>query len=378
MRASLNIPNPFGIDITIHWTFWFVVLWAGAEGLRWSDRWQGAAFAILAILLFFGCVLIHELAHAWVAKLFGLEVNGVMLLPIGGVAKIREISNQSWQEFLIVLAGPAANLLLALVLGLIFLIIWGPGLVVGFTQSSGTVWPAIMRAIFGGGNLMALAAFLILANIMLALFNLIPAFPMDGGRIFRAMLTSFLPFELATRIAVRTGQVLAIVTIFFTLTPYFHVQSLSAILVAVFVFIGATYEDRMVRIRSKLIALRVHDAMSTVNIVRLTPGESVGTVMERVFKAPQFDLPVIVQGMLVGMLRRDDLLLALRRGEAQRLVGEIMRTDYPSVRPTDNLHTVQEHMLNSKFSTLPVLHEGTFVGLINIRDVNGLLVGQPA
>jgi predicted transcriptional regulator len=191
------------------------------------------------------------------------------------------------------------------------------------------------------------------------------------------MLTGVVPFETATRIAVRTGQVLAGVTIFFTLTPFFHVQSVSAVFVGVFVFVGATYEDRMVRVRSKLLALRVIDAMATVNIVRLTPGESVGGVMERVFKSPQFDLPVLVQGILVGMLRRDDLLQALRRGEAHRLVGEIMRTDYSSVRPTDSLHTVQEHMLLSKFTTLPVLHDGTFVGLINIRDVNGMLVGQP-
>jgi CBS domain-containing protein len=169
--------------------------------------------------------------------------------------------------------------------------------------------------------------------------------------------------------------VLAAVTIFFTLTPYFHVQSISAVFVAVFVFVGATYEERMVRLRSKLAAAQVVDAMSTIDIVRLTPGESVGVVMERVFKAPQFDLPVIVQGMLVGMLRRDDLLLALRRGEAHRLVGEIMRTDYPSVGPGDNLHTVQEHMLASKFTTLPVLHEGIFVGLINIRDVNSTSAG---
>jgi Zn-dependent protease/CBS domain-containing protein len=375
MQASLRIPNPFGVEITIHWTFWFVVLWAGAEGFRWSDRWQGALFAIFAILLFFGCVLFHELAHAWTAKLFGLEVSGVTLLPIGGVAKIREISNKGWQEFLIVLAGPAANLFLAALFGIIFIVIWGPGLMVGFTNSTGTVFRGIMRAVFGGGNSIALVAFLILSNVMLAVFNLIPAFPMDGGRLFRALLTSFLPFQTATWIAVRTGQVLAAVTIFFTLTPYFHVQSISAVFVAVFVFVGATYEERMVRLRSKLAAAQVVDDMSTIDIVRLTPGESVGVVMERVFKAPQFDLPVIVQGMLVGMLRRDDLLLALRRGEAHRLVGEIMRTDYPSVGPGDNLHTVQEHMLASKFTTLPVLHEGIFVGLINIRDVNGTSAG---
>jgi len=371
MSASLNIGRPFGIDIKIHWSFWLVILWAGNEGLRWSERWQGALFAILAILLFFGCVLLHELGHVWAAKRFGVEVEGIVLLPVGGLAKIRNMPGKAWQEFVIALAGPLANCLTALLLLVVLLLVWGPGLVTGVTGYTRTVIPSLMDSIFEGGSALSLVVFLILINALLAVFNLLPAFPMDGGRIFRAILASVLPYQRATRIAVRTGQAFALLIIFFTLTPYFGLQSPGAVFISTFILVGATYEDKIVQARFHLTRLRVADVMSVANIAPISPEERLGTIMERVFKAPQFDLPVMLQDGLAGMLRRDDLLLALRRGQAHLSVSDIMRTDYPAVLPTDTLQIVQHHMLTSKFTTLPVLHNGALVGLVNIRDVNG-------
>jgi Zn-dependent protease len=371
MGASLNIGKPFGIEIKIHWSFWLVVFWAGSEGVRWSGRWQGVLFAILAILLFFAGVLLHELGHALAAKALNVEVRGITLLPVGGMAKIQNMPEHGWEELVIALAGPMANVGIALALLMVLLLVWGPGLIVGFTQSAETVLSGIIRSVFSGGSVLSLTAFLIVTNLLLAVFNLLPAFPMDGGRIFRASLAMLLPYQTATRIAVRMGQVLALVTIFFTLTPYFQAQSLSAVLLAVFIFVGATYEDKVVQMRWRLNNLRVVDVMSAITPVPLSPGETLGTIMERVFKSPQLDLPVMVQGGVVGMLRRDDLILALRRGESHLPVSKVMRTDYPSVLPTDSLQAAQRQMLTSQFTTLPVLHNDKLVGLINIRDVNG-------
>lgn len=371
MGASLNIGKPFGIEIKIHWSFWLVVVWAGSEGVRWSGRWQGVLFAVLAILLFFVGVLLHELGHALAAKALNIEVKGITLLPVGGMAKIQSMPEHGWEEFVIALAGPMANMGIALVLLIVLLLIWGPGLIIGFTQSMETVLSGIIRSVFDGGSVLSLTAFLAVTNLLLAVFNLLPAFPMDGGRIFRASLAMLLPYQTATRIAVRTGQILALATIVFTLTPYFQVQSLSAVLLAVFVFVGATYEDKVVQVRWRLNNLRVVDVMSAITPIPLSPGETLGTIMERVFKSPQLDLPVMVQGGLVGMLRRDDLILALRRGESHLPVSKVMRTDYPSVLPTDSLQAAQRQMLTSQFTTLPVLHNDKLIGLINIRDVNG-------
>ena len=373
MGGLLKVGRPFGVKVNIHWSFWLVVLWAGGEGIRWSGRWQGAFFAVGAILLFFLCVLLHELGHALTAKLLGLEVKGITLLPFGGLAQIHNISQNSWQEFVVVLAGPMVNLLLALVLGVGFLFVWGADLMIDFTHSAGTVAAGVARSVFSGGNLVALTAFLILTNLLLVAFNLLPAFPMDGGRLLRASLAMQMPYQRATRIAVRIGQGLAIVIIGLTLTPVFSLQSPSAVFIAVFVFVGATYEDKVTQARWRLHKLQVGDVMSTPNVTFISPEERLGMVMERVFKAPQFDLPVLVQGTLTGMLRRDDLLIALRHGQADLPVSRVMRTDYPSVRPGDTLQTAQDQMLRSKFATLPVLHRGNLVGLISIRDVNGPL-----
>ena len=372
MNASLNIGKPFGFDVTIHWSFWLVVLWAGSEGWRWSGRWQGAVFAVIAILLFFVCVLLHELGHIWVAKAYGVAVAGIVLLPVGGVAKIRQMPDKAWQELTIALAGPLVNLAIAMGLLILHLLVWGTGMILGFIEYTETVIPGIMASIFGGGSLVSLVAFLILSNFLLAVFNLIPAFPMDGGRIFRAFMAMAIPYRTATRVAVRTGQALALVTIFFALTPFFGTQSLGGVLIAVFVLVGATYEDKLVQSRWRLAQRHVAEVMSDVNATTISPDDNLGLIMERVFKTPQLDLPVMAQGLLTGMLRRDDLLTALQQGKSHLSVGDIMRTDYPTVEPTDTLQTVQHHMVASKFTTLPVLKNSTLVGLINIRDVNGV------
>ena len=369
MSASHKLGRLFGVNINIHWSFWLGILWAGGEGVRWSGRWQGAIFAIAAILLFFCCVLLHELGHAFVARLLWLEVRGVTLLPIGGVAQIHQLSERGWPEFFVALAGPLVNFLVGLVLAVIFLFVWGPELVIGFTQSTDTALAGIARSAFGNGSLVSLVAFLILSNFLLALLNLLPAFPMDGGRMLRAALAMRMPYQTATRIAVRIGQALAGLTIVLTLTPYFRLQSPGAVFIAVFVFVGATYEDRLVQTRWRLNGVRVAEVMSAANTILLAPEERLGIVMERVFKSPQFDLPVIGQDALTGMLRREDLLLALRRGQAHLPVSAVMRTDYPVVRPGDDLQTVQNRMLASRFTTLPVLHNGVLVGLISLRDV---------
>jgi Zn-dependent protease/CBS domain-containing protein len=370
MSVSLKTDKIFGVPIKIHWSFWLVILWAGGEGVRWTGNWRGAWFAGGAMLLFFVCVVLHELGHAFAAKAFGAEVKGIILLPIGGIAQIRRLPRQGWQELTIALAGPLVNFLIALVLGDLFLVLWGPSLVEGFLQSPGTVLLGIARSVFSGGSAISLMAYLVIANLLLALFNLIPAFPMDGGRIFRALLTMFFSYKTATRIAVRIGQLLAVFSIFLTLTPYFGTQSPSAVLIAVFVFIGAAYEDKLVQSRWKFNNLRVVDVNFSENIIPILPNQRLNEIMEQAFKSPQHDLPVVLHNKLVGMLRRDDLLLALQRGKSYLSVEQVMRKEYPAVGLRDSLQTVQNYMTSTQFATLPVLEGGNLVGVINLHDVN--------
>ncbi|MEM7031299.1 MAG: site-2 protease family protein [Chloroflexota bacterium] len=375
MKHLGDMSRLFGVKIRLHWSLLLVLLWAGAEGYRWSNAWTGSLFAIGSIILFFICVLLHELSHVWVAQWLDIEVEGITVWPFGGLAKINYVSDKSWPELAIALAGPAINGLISALLLVLLLLIWGPSLLVGFSQYTETVIPGIMQSIFGGGSAIGLVAFLSLTNFFLAAFNLLPAFPLDGGRVLRAVLAFWFPYPLATKIAVRLGQTLALVTIVLTLTPFFGVQSVSLVFISVFVFVGATVEDYAVRVRSKLRQVLVNDVMSKADVAgltRISPEETLGVIMERAFKSPQLDLPVVMQGVVTGMLYRDDLLKALQQGKTNWSVQDIMRTDFPAVLPTDTLHSVQQAMLKSRLTTLPVLQGKTLIGLVNIRDVNGV------
>ncbi|RME51786.1 MAG: CBS domain-containing protein [Caldilineae bacterium] len=369
MSASLRLGRVWGVPVRVHWSFWLVVLWAAGEGFRWGGGWRGSVFAAGAVLLLFVCVALHELGHALAARGLRVEVRGITLLPIGGLAQIEGLSQTGWRELVIALAGPAVNFVLALVLGDLFLALWGPSLVEGFFRSPDTVLAGILRSIFNGANLIALMAYLTTANLLLAVLNLIPAFPMDGGRVLRALLSLALPFHTATRIAARTGQGLALLSIVPFLLPNSPFQSPAGVMVAVLVFLGATLEDRLAQRRRRLAARRVGEVAFARQMTVVSVGERLGTAMERVLGAPRHDLPVLSAGRLVGVLRRDDLLRAIQRGEGDAPVESVMRTAYPTVQMGDTLQQVQHLMTTTGFATLPVLDGESLVGVIHLQTV---------
>lgn len=370
MGASLTLAAIAGIPIKIHWSFWVLVFWAAGEGFRWWNGWFGAIIAAAAVVLMFACVMAHELGHALAARKLGLQTRGIVLFPFGGVAQIQGMPPQSRPEILISLAGPLVNLALALIFSGVFVLSWGTQLWAhlrgGYPEAT---WLWLWESLSGADLGRALLGFLILTNLLLAVFNLVPAFPMDGGRLVRAVLALWLPFPTATRLAARMAQVVAVLAIVFTLTPLFGMQSLATVFIAVFVFVGATFEDVLVHRRWGDHTLTVDQLPFTRSYQTVTVQEAMQTVIPIVMQNPNYDLLVVDDEEVVGLLRRDDILQAWQQQRDVVVVGDLMRQDVPRVQLSDSLHHVRQLMTETKFTTLPVYQQDTLQGLINVHDL---------
>lgn len=359
MKWSFKIGQVSGIDIKIHFTFIFVVIWAAAQGASDLGGARGAVLASVSILLLFVCVTLHELGHSLVARRLGIRVRDITLLPIGGLAQLESLPERPLHELLIALAGPAVNFLLMIGLGLILVLIGGAGWFLNFGY--------LPYLLTGPRSPLSLLVYLLGANLILALFNLIPAFPMDGGRVLRALLALWTSYPRATHIAARVGQVLAVGLALLALSP---AGNFSLMLVALFVFTGASYENQAVRVRTMLRGLRVRHALPMRRVVTVSADDTLSHVMEWGLDNKQHDFPVLRGNTLVGILSRDALLAAMRRGSGYLRVEQAMRRDFPVVSPDDVLLQAQKLIAQTGLSALPVFDRGYFVGLISLEDIN--------
>lgn len=330
-----------GIDISIHFTFLIMLFVLALNGID-TALWFVAAFA---------CVLLHELGHALTARCYGIQTHGILLLPIGGLAQLERIPTNPWKELWIALAGPAVNVVLAV--GFFFL--------ADVTAELGA-WSAIPFT--GEDNPLVRAEGLLTklfwTNVMLCTFNLIPAFPMDGGRVLRALLAFRLDYVRATRYAARTGQVLALVMavilVPLTANPFL-------LFIAVFVYLGAGHELTSVERKHRLKHRVVSDAMLIkFDVVRSE--EPLWRVVERLRETSQAELPVVRDDVVVGILSQASLLRGLTRRGPSFLVHDLPLESVKAVPVDKPLVKVYEQMQSEGTRTLPVVQAGRLVGLV--------------
>jgi len=347
MKWSLRFARIAGIDLKIHITFLIFLAWIGFTYYAYGGR-QAASQGVLFIVLLFACVLLHELGHALMARRFGIHTPDITLLPIGGVARLERIPDQPKQELLIAIAGPLVNVVIA---ALLILFLRQPA---AASDLSDVNTPRV-----------ALLSKLASVNIFLVLFNLIPAFPMDGGRILRALLALRLDYARATQIAARVGQGLAFV---FGLVGLFYNPML--IFIALFVYLGATQEAGLAQMRHISQELPVAEAMVT-NVRTLPPGAKLEEAAEAVLRTSQHEFPIVNDlGAVLGVLTRDDIIRALRRRDVDRPVSQLMHRDLPVARPDDPLDQAFATMQQSGSPALPVVDAtGRLVGLLTPENV---------
>jgi len=353
VKWSFGIGRIAGIRIELHVTFVLFVVWlAASQGIAAGDVGRAVATAAL-LLLIFGCVLLHELGHALTARRYGIRTRSIILLPIGGVANLERMPENPRHEIVVAIAGPAVNVaIVAILLGVLALL----------------HQPAEFMSL-GGGFLPTLLA----VNVWMILFNLIPAFPMDGGRVLRATLALRMPYVKATRIAATLGQAVAVlfgVWGIFSGTP-------TLLFIALFVFLAAGQEHAMVQARHQMSGLPVHAAMLTRFDV-LDAAQPLQAARDLLLSGDQQEFPVAEQGAIVGVLTRVDLLRALTSGGPDTPVGRAVTRTTEAADPNEPLETALQRMRERGLGALPVVSLGRLVGLITIENVSELLLVRDA
>ncbi len=359
MSWSLKLITVRGIPIRVHISFLLIIAWAAFIGFNSSGGYwlQGAALMVLFVLLLFACVVLHELGHSLVAQLFGVQVQDITLYPVGGLARIARLPQSPFQEFLITAAGPATNILLAFLLG-VFVLAWAGPLeamaLLGAQLRSGS----LVTGLPGPSLLLLLAV----NNILLALFNLIPAFPMDGGRLLRSFLASWLPFGRATRIASVIGQVFAaLMGVAAILTTNFFLG-----LIAILIFSAAGAERQQVISDEVLGRVRVHQVKQPVGLV-LAPDTPLATAARQFATSPQSSIVVWDAGHLAGVLARGEVFAALRKAGPTAPLSQAI-TQPPLMVAADAILADAQRQLGANRAAV-VMQSNQIIGTLSAVDL---------
>jgi len=346
MKWSFRIGRIFGIDVYIHFTFVLLLAFIGF-GIWAQDRNFGAVVSgVLFFLALFGCVLLHEFGHALTARKYGIRTQDITLLPIGGLARLEKMPDKPIQELWVALAGPAVNVVIA---GALFAGLALTGHLEGTPHWSVTE-----------GNL---AVRLLAVNVMLVLFNMLPAFPMDGGRVLRSLLAMRMDYSRATNIAATIGQGMAILFGFLSLFG-----NPMLLFIALFVWIGASQEASAAEIKVSLGVARVRDAMLTEFRV-LTPENTLADAAHMVLAGSQQDFPIVQNGQLVGLLPRSVLLKGLKELGESAPVQTVMLRATGVLDPDELLEAVLSEGTQGRTNTLPVIRDGRLVGLLTPENI---------
>ena len=344
VKGSFRIATVAGIQVRIHLTF--LLLLGFFAWIYYTEGGPKAAVGGVAFtLLIFLCVLLHEFGHAFAAKAFGIRTPDITLLPIGGVARLERMPANPWQELVIAIAGPAVNVLIAV---FVFLIIGG-------------VFPLdeFLLIDTASGSLLAK---LLSVNVLLVAFNLIPAFPMDGGRVLRALLATQMRYAAATQLAARVGQAIAV--LFIVASILLGAPMLA--LIAAFVFLGAQQELAYARLRETAQGLRVGQAMIT-RFQTLPISLKVAEIAASLAGSSQKVFPFVDERLrLHGFANREELEKAVHELPAQAPANCIARR-LPTVNPDTGFEEALELMQQSSEPLLPVVNaSGQIVGLVSV------------
>ncbi len=318
----------------------------------------GGVAAVMMILAIFACVVAHEFGHVAMARRFGVRTPDVILLPIGGLARLERMPEEPRQELLIALAGPAVTLVLAAIFYAVL-------------RAGGATPPLLPSLSVAGGSVLA---DLYRINVLLLLFNLIPAFPMDGGRVLRAILAARQGLARATRIAASVGQLLAFALGFAALMT----GNMLLLLIAFVVFLGAGAEAAAVETRAAGLGLTVREMMVT-DFRTLPAWATLRDAAELLVASDQREFPVVDNtGSVEGILTRDDLVKGLSQKGADALARSALQAPSPPVSAGLSFEVALATLQSSGRSALPVIENGRLIGLLTKDNITDLVLVRRA
>lgn len=355
MKWQWKLARIAGIDVYMHTTFLILIGWVAYSHWTEQGSWSAVLSGVFFILLLFAFVVMHEYGHALTARKYGIKTRDITLYPIGGVARLERMPEKPIEELWVALAGPAVNVVIA-------------ALLFGYLIFTRTFEPLTSLTISTGSFIERL----MVVNLWLVGFNLIPAFPMDGGRVLRALLGLRLEYVQATQIAANVGQGFAFLFGFIGLftNPFL-------VFIALFVWMGATQEASMVQMKYSLSGIPVTRAMQT-DFQTLTPRDTLARVVGLILAGSQHDFPVIQDERLVGILDRDTFMSALSERGQSVPVAEVMRRDVTEIDSHDMVETALRRLQENGSKTLPVTHNGQLVGLVTSENITEYLMIRSA
>jgi Zn-dependent protease/predicted transcriptional regulator len=356
MRYSLSLGRPFGIKIAVHWTFLLLIIWIVAINIRHGASTSQVILSVLFILALFVCVTLHELGHSLAARRFGTETKSITLLPIGGMANIEDIPEKPREEIIMTVSGLIVNVIIALVLWVIVTILPGEN----FDRNMEHIT---------GQNFLSL---LMYVNLFIVAFNLIPAFPMDGGRILRAVLSIRFDRVSATRYSMMVGQVFGVI---FALVGLFINPFLFVI--GIFVVMGARLEYTQVRFTSFLVDHTAGDILME-DYASLQQEEPLKHAVDLLLRSSQKGFPVKEGDEVVGILTKNDIIGGLSRYGEDAPVREVMTTGFKHVDAATPLRDIFMTMQRERTDILPVFDGRKLIGVIDQDNIQEFIMVQSA
>ncbi len=356
MKWKFKIGTYLGIDVYIHMTFFLLLLWVAVSHWAQGAGGVGVFTGIVFVLAIFACVTLHEYGHALAARRFGIKTRDIMLLPIGGVARLERMPKEPVQEIYVALAGPAVNLVIAA-----FLFVW-----LNITAS----FEPFSNLTMVSGPLLER---LMVVNLFLLVFNMIPAFPMDGGRVLRAVLAIRGNYISATRKAAQVGQGFAFL---FGLAGLF-IGNPMLVFIALFVWIGAAQEAGAAHMNTAMSGIPVREAMIT-DFKTLHRDDRLDEAIALTIAGSQNDFPVMSDGHVVGILNQGDLMSALQNHGDQIRVDQFMQKTFVTVEADAMLDHAFQKLADCSCRTIPVLNAGQLVGLLTMDNVGEFVRIQSA
>lgn len=354
MSWSWRIATIAGIDVRIHVTFLILLLWIAWSAYALTGTWAGAVDGVVMLVLVFAAVVVHEFSHALMARRFGVKTRDITLLPIGGVSSLERMPDRPRDELLVAVAGPATNIVLAGLCAVIALMLGYDLVPAGLLDPA----PMVVRLLW--------------VNVVLAAFNLLPAFPMDGGRALRALLAMKVGDRRATRIAAQLGQAMAL--LFGIIGLFFNPLLL---FIALFLWMGASGEAKLAE--AKWMAHGVPVAAAMARQVESIPADATLRLpLQRTLEGFQRDFPVIEGDRVIGVLSGETMLRALATTGPDTLVRDLIEGEPHLLHPNDNLESSFIQLM-SENKPIPVVDSaGRLVGLVTNESLSEFLLVRTA
>jgi len=357
MKWSFKVGRIFDIELRVHFTFFLIIFYAAyIWGIGYEQGTAGAFYGAFLISVLFVCVVIHELCHSRMAQHYGAEVASITLLPIGGVSMLKNMPEEPKKEFWVTIVGPFSNLVIGAILGVVLILM--PGKVDTATTEQFT-------DVLIGISLQGFITYMLIINVLLAVFNLLPAFPLDGGRVLRSILAQRMSYVQATRVAVTVGQIFA----FLLGITGLLLGAWLWILIAVFIYLGAESEGAGTEMKTVLSQLTVGQAAET-NAKVISPDQSLGEVVAIVLHAFQEDFPVVSGDSIVGVLTRANLITGLHQLGPHAPASQVMEKTFPVVKASAPFSEVYEKMNSSGIKAVPVVEGGRLLGMVTLEHLS--------